>query len=76
MSTTEVLDYSRVKPSWNSNGYLIGRKWPENLFVELLNSELVYEVLGMLCKRFEELDVATILTLLQCKNLSFPLSRR
>jgi hypothetical protein len=39
--------------------------------VELLNSELVYEVLGMLCKRFEELDVATILTLLQCENFVF-----
>lgn len=32
-------------------------------------SELVYDLLGMLCKRFEELDVATILALLQCEKL-------
>uniref|UniRef100_A0A7I4D9X4 MI domain-containing protein n=1 Tax=Physcomitrium patens TaxID=3218 RepID=A0A7I4D9X4_PHYPA len=31
----------------------------------LISSELVYDLLGMLCKRFEELDVATILALLQ-----------
>ncbi|KAG0629231.1 hypothetical protein M758_1G087200 [Ceratodon purpureus] len=31
----------------------------------LISSELVYEVLGMLCKRFQELDVSIILNLLQ-----------
>ncbi|KAG6546424.1 hypothetical protein Mapa_011972 [Marchantia paleacea] len=31
----------------------------------LLPCELLYELLGVLCKRFQELDVATILTILQ-----------
>jgi hypothetical protein len=34
----------------------------------LVSSELVYELLALLCKRFEELDVSTILILLQCET--------
>ncbi|KAL2620402.1 hypothetical protein R1flu_000607 [Riccia fluitans] len=41
-----------------------------NLYVfRLLPSELLYELLGVLCKRFQELDVATMLTILQSCGL-------